>query len=1415
MVGRFFTDQENDWVRSLLPDFIRQAGGAGRTPEFINRVIRAFLLEFPYRNIRAIEHTVHTKKEQSLVLVGDQIWGLAEIFRNKLNSEKRTHQIAAGAATGTIELYETIEGIRRRHKGEGFLHAQQDSPYGRNPEIDRLADRVSTRLIMYPENDYGAYSNTERQWAQEDIPGDMEDIVELLTQKSTGQFWMSRDWLATEECKIAEKQFLVLQSQLSPLLPCPNVDKAGPATFAAFDGSFRPLLPVCIADAVLMCEILFRYFHYYYGKEAPNDPSRIIEPDRLPVGMTHLTPIDTMEPEEIIHLYEHIRDGDQGKIALNRRFQFRPRDHSLCQAGFQDLMHPESRLRYGATSRLWTARMLRRNPHDTIILQQLVQQLPPISELDTIYSPFPSAVLPSYADKLSGHKRFMRLIELANSYEHLRPVQCAHSCVVFPEAIPSPSATIHHLGGWWVNSENFLPDHPSFSDYSIDVFVKWAQSGVLDHQPTGTVLGGPMGVKWTIIQLARFAFTFNELVCNHPPPVDSDYRPDLAEMGQSVSACIKYLLQRLQDSSVVLRNLRTLELDPLLELPRSVEGFRERRFVPRPPLSEGQQAGVSSGRPKPAMKAQAAGRERSESRFDIIIPSRKQARISTPSTRFKENRSAARSDSDDAADTDNGSVSDVEPTLNQQKSPGSTINISDSDIDMHDGAPRTSCRSELDDLAEDDEEDMYLEEEFEEEDQIPESEDSQGEKMILDNSGESGGAEVQGTLDEGDTSIVDPEDQDMSTTPEAQHRDLGGLSHLVSTRCTSMSATTTIDSTDESFHTLIQGFEESLFDLEGLLDCLTGEARYERQDSIGHIIGKTANVGVQIRVIGINDNGQAFQHSSSSALIADFEHSDAGKKSQELIQEWFTIRNYNSMNIGRQYIGLPVFDAATPYRPFTTEMIKLFGQCTERLASLKQMIENIENLEAEGAPHCNNGIFDEAGRRLRQVCLIPDTLMSDEDLLSLMQTPLPEAFFVPECDPFLDVATRVLIGGPGGIRHIAFVITRILLSMSEPKPQDAAHPELVRLNDQAIIAYLGAIVRAQNVRLENSIRILSASSEVRQLDSVRQAPYGTLLSIEESKKRKPLVAKPVSDPAEEVSSRIASTHYSDGPGGRSRSRSGESSYLSGNTSRSHSANSLGKRSYDILKPQPSLNLGDYESSEPASQQTRAEHGSPPQETPAKKKARTKERTESRANLEQPDASKVTLDSSASAGQKIKLSSQQPPTITLHVDTDSEAQTSAQINTPVARKDTMKPKVKPKPAPSKKGKGKLEAASLGEESQAEVDTSTTSTRRTTRSSSVAREKAKSRSASEALMLSDSSGEDAGGDSSFQIPKERSELFSRMSVPLETGRVSRNDGESTSVSAGKKKVESSTRETRSQSTGPATVKAERGRGRTRQK
>jgi hypothetical protein len=62
---------------------------------------------------------------------------------------------------GLVSLHETYKQILQRLRFQGFFFPGSSSPYSRDPEMEKLTECTGTRLVTYPDIDFGCYTNRE------------------------------------------------------------------------------------------------------------------------------------------------------------------------------------------------------------------------------------------------------------------------------------------------------------------------------------------------------------------------------------------------------------------------------------------------------------------------------------------------------------------------------------------------------------------------------------------------------------------------------------------------------------------------------------------------------------------------------------------------------------------------------------------------------------------------------------------------------------------------------------------------------------------------------------------------------------------------------------------------------------------------------------------------------------------------------------------------------------------------------------------------------------------------------------------------------------------------------------------------------------------------------------------------------
>lgn len=114
------------------------------------------------------------------------------------------------------------------------------------------------------------------------------------------------------------------------------------------------------------------------------------------------------------------------------------------------------------------------------------------------------------------------------------------------------------LGGWYMAHEYFeeRDEEDSLLLHSMARFGQWLHSGIMTHTLTRTLLGGPLGVKWPVLILARAYWTGQRLKAGWVPA----WANEPIEMAQEEFEVIEqeaiWLMNELQSSTKLLSKLQ-------------------------------------------------------------------------------------------------------------------------------------------------------------------------------------------------------------------------------------------------------------------------------------------------------------------------------------------------------------------------------------------------------------------------------------------------------------------------------------------------------------------------------------------------------------------------------------------------------------------------------------------------------------------------------------------------------------------------------------------------------------------------------------------------------------------------------------------------------------------------------------------
>jgi hypothetical protein len=66
---------------------------------------------------------------------------------------------------GVVQLHKTMEGLMVRHRGEGYLHLDDNLlVYSWDWHLCELKSLMVTQLLLYQDGDFGTISNEQRHW---------------------------------------------------------------------------------------------------------------------------------------------------------------------------------------------------------------------------------------------------------------------------------------------------------------------------------------------------------------------------------------------------------------------------------------------------------------------------------------------------------------------------------------------------------------------------------------------------------------------------------------------------------------------------------------------------------------------------------------------------------------------------------------------------------------------------------------------------------------------------------------------------------------------------------------------------------------------------------------------------------------------------------------------------------------------------------------------------------------------------------------------------------------------------------------------------------------------------------------------------------------------------------------------------
>jgi hypothetical protein len=312
----------------------------------------------------------------------------------------------------------------------------------------------------------------------------------------------------------------------------------------------------------------------------------------LPVGVNRLTDPYSWRLDQVTEFRRHIEDGQQQRISDRRVFQFGRVDAGDPETTLRVEIAPRSELRYDACSRLYVARMLRNDHSDLQAMREVVNQLPSLGV--SRYQPLSEEDFGDARMHAAGCTELQFLLHYMDDYEDGAPVQVRgvnvntwiltgmhtqakpghwtklwETSLWFPQAHPDHAANVDTLGGWWLQEEYFKASAQQANQYSMRTFSTWLRSGILDHTPSNTLLGGPFGLKWPVLQLTHAYWTLVQLRDGGLPPHRTQINVDIQGDLQVVLSDILWLSSRIKSSVLLFVSMRQKQFDnmPLEPVP--------------------------------------------------------------------------------------------------------------------------------------------------------------------------------------------------------------------------------------------------------------------------------------------------------------------------------------------------------------------------------------------------------------------------------------------------------------------------------------------------------------------------------------------------------------------------------------------------------------------------------------------------------------------------------------------------------------------------------------------------------------------------------------------------------------------------------------------------------------------------------
>ncbi|KAG8703783.1 hypothetical protein FRC11_010446, partial [Ceratobasidium sp. 423] len=590
---------------------------------FLAKVIHDFDQAFPYRNPGIDKSTL--SEEEAKLQCSIVSWnGMRERLRNRFNHLKSRflaskieigESIDLSPSAGPMPVYEPSESSNASDAAMEMGQPAPDSTHHDGPQAYRDDLRVPMDMVQswqasldtlaqLAANSWVDCDAAEIKRRQEEAPHILRDVLCILG-RSTGCEAMaigvtatpenhnvfrcattrSIPYLQTPECLAARNGFVTytndaLGSSLCSSLKCP-----GPVVYPNIAKENHP---VCPQEAVSVAEN--RQWQgggvdVPYGLIAADGESEvyaIVRREVMPLGYSVMRNPLIMEEEELRAWVRHLRAGDNDVIPAEQRFQFtEPRPGHRFEEPV--VSRPDSsELSYHpcAWAYAW-------------YVSDLSESEPPVrndglpchsSDWDP-YISITEAVMVGINSTLTPEDPVFNLVAALDSHDKAFPVEATpydwtdrvSNMPHLKSTLPIPDSGLEHFepgNGWFLGALLDFMD-PQHFQCSITAIANWCNAQQWRHEPSGTLLGGYLGVKWAVliiillrINIARFTHQHDEFVEYYGPDAPGFIDRDI----QTVNFALRNLLEALQDSTAKLgsslpaRMITNLETQANLEL---------------------------------------------------------------------------------------------------------------------------------------------------------------------------------------------------------------------------------------------------------------------------------------------------------------------------------------------------------------------------------------------------------------------------------------------------------------------------------------------------------------------------------------------------------------------------------------------------------------------------------------------------------------------------------------------------------------------------------------------------------------------------------------------------------------------------------------------------------------------------------